>query len=69
MTVSYERLKAVLKETKGGAARLQLEVELIAAEKRKNLRDRRRRLGSAEYVIPTNPFFAAHSFNWQQWRD
>jgi hypothetical protein len=63
MDVSYERLKTVFKKTKGGAARLRLEVELIAAEKRKSLRDRRQRLKSSEYVISTGSFSALNNFN------
>jgi hypothetical protein len=51
---SYERLKAELEKEKNKANRLRLEVELITAKNRKDVRDRRRRVRSQsrEYVIP-----------------
>ncbi|KAI9765896.1 MAG: hypothetical protein M1840_007037 [Geoglossum simile] len=48
---AYERLKGVLEKTNSGPARLQLEVELIAAENMKSLRDRRRHLRSSNMEI------------------
>ncbi|KAH0536030.1 hypothetical protein FGG08_007079 [Glutinoglossum americanum] len=62
---SYERLKTAMAKEKSNATRLKLEVELIAAGNRKDVRNRRRRMGSQsrEYVVSTVSFPAGDSPN------